>query len=364
MRIFIILTILLSGSLYAQKEDPFKFHVQCSPKRHKPGYAFQIICTPNPKHNFKTFQQNYYFLLDRSNAISKNCYFHNKRAIAAAIALLQPGDTFNIMLFGGRTLRFSEQSVVWNKQNVVRARAFLESHPHGGPFIATNLPKILQTMIPPEVKENEVHAALLFTSGHNHFSLDKQRQVVGKYTEQNQGKVSLFCLASGKKNNLPLLELLSSFNKGELIYATKNNEITERTLELVSKIKNPIAKHLSVEVTNQQTQMSVLLQPKNIRLASLYKNKPMMIYGSTNRLSSFDFTIKGEICGQPFKISSPFNLQEAATGTYCIESQWMKLAVHDLYQDYFTDGNEKHLKVAKELLSPLNLPVALLKTDP
>lgn len=349
----------VGNGLVAQSEH-FDIQVEYTPRQNRPGYIFKISFYPKLDVLFKRISQNYYFLIDRSNSIPRGRFILNKRIIAEALDYLKPRDTFNILLFDDKVCKFSEMNVPWNEDNVARAREFLKAQHHGGYFAATELYSSLGKVIPSQVSDQEINTAILLSDGDSYLTLEKQRQMIGGWTEQNRGKVSLFSIASGSGNNLSLLDLLSAFNKGALLYSSNHFALADHVQNLIKSIRNPIGKKMTATVMSLDKQMNILLQPKKNRLPYLYKDRPFVLYGCTNRLSDFVLFLQGNFYDTHFDIKKKISLSEAKLGNPGIERDWTRLLTQELYERYFQDGNSKHLEEAKKLLAPLNLPTPLL----
>ncbi len=337
--------------------DHFDVQIEYAEKRNRPGYVFKLSFIPRQDIIFKRIQQNYYFLLDRSNSIPRARFTLNKQAVSAALEHMKPKDTFNILIFDDKVCRLSETTLTWNTANVAKARAFLDSQGHGGYFAATELYSSLGKIIPDNVSDTEVNTAILLSDGDTYLPQEKQRQTIGGWTTNNMGKVSLYAIASGGGNNLPLLELISSFNKGNLIYSYDHTQLNSRITKLVQTIRNPIGKQMVATAVPTDKQAVVILQPKNNRLPDLYQNTPFVLYGSTNRLTDFVVFLQGKYYDNRFDIKKHVSFETATRGSPSLEKVWTQLVVQEFYERFFEDGNKKHLDAAKHLLSPLNLPV-------
>lgn len=335
--------------------EHFDIEVEYAPKRSRPGYVFKVTFLPRPDVVFKRIRQNLFFLIDRSNSIPRSRYAYNKRAVFEALEHLHPGDTFNILIFDDSVVSMAPQPLPWNSENVSQARAFLESQGHGGYLAATDLYSSLGRIIPHDVSDHEVNTALLLSDGDTFLSRERQRLMIAEWTQRNQGKVSLYSLASGSGNNLPLLELISSFNQGNLLYTQDHRELKTLIFDLLGRIQNPIGKKMVATAVTLDKQTTILLQPKAVRLPDLFQNRPFVIYGSTNRLSDFVLFLQGKYYDQGFDIKKNISFREAKMGTFAIERKWTGLLAHEYYAHYFQDGKISHLEAAKQLLHPLNI---------
>ncbi len=341
--------------------EHFLMSVEVAARNFKPGYIFRISLQPKQDISFKRIRQNYYFLIDRSNSIPRARFALNKRAVSAALDHLQPEDTFNILIFDDKVSRLAESSLSWSTENIAIARTFLEVTGHGGHFAATELYASLGKIIPQNVSNEEVNTAILLSDGDTYLTLEKQRQTIGGWTGWNAGKVSLFCVASGTGNNLSLLDLISSFNKGALVYVPQHDQITEKVVQLMLSLQSPIGKDLVATAVSSDKQTVLHLQPRNIRLPHLYQSRPFTIWGATNRLSDFTLFLQGKYYDKVFDLKKTISLKEAHTGTLALERQWAQLAAQEFYEQFFRDGRVSHLEAAHQFLAPLELPVPFIK---
>lgn len=340
--------------------EHFDIQVDYAPKRSRPGYVFKVTLLPHNDVHFKRIRQNFYFLLDRSNSIPRARYFLNKKAVASALDFLKPKDRFNILIFDDRVVHFRNEPVEWSEETLCAARQFLDDQGHGGYFAATELYASLGKIIPQNVAEDEINIAILLSDGDTYLSQEKQRLTIGRWTEQNKGKVSLYTLASGTGNNLHLLDLLSTFNKGMLIYAQEHQDVGERLSYLMRTLQHPIGKQMVATALSEDQSMTILLQPKQARILDLYQNRPFVIYGSTNKLSDFVLFIQGRYYDHHFDIQKRVSFEKAKLDTYSVERGWTQLLAQEFYERYFQEGNLSHLEAAKQLLVPLNLPTPLI----
>lgn len=336
--------------------EHFDIDVEYAPKRNRPGYVFKVTFHPRSDIVFKRIRQNVFFLIDRSNSIPRARYALNKRAVAEALDHLKPGDTFNILIFDDHVVRFAPEVVPWNQESMTAARAFLEHQGHGGYFAATELYASLGKIIPQDVSDHEVNTAILLSDGDTYLPQEKQRQMIGRWTHWNQGKVTLYCVATGTGNNLPLLSLISAFNKGRLIYSQDHNDLFPMLINLIESVHTPIGKEMIATSIPRDKQTTVLLQPKAVQLPDLYQDHPFVVYGSTNRLSDFVLFLQGKYYDRRFDIKKKISFERAKIGSFSIERNWTELLAHEFYARYFEDGNLGHLEAAKQLLIPMKIP--------
>lgn len=323
------------------------------------GYFFEIRLIPKPCCKFKRISQNLVFLLDRSYSISTKRFQASKKAIVQALESLHPGDSFNVLVFDTKVRRLSEAYLPWCEKSLAQAKEFLEGQRSGTIFAATDLYSSLDTIVPKVVADTEVNVAILLSDGDTFLDRQGQRSTIADWTIKNEGKVSLFCVATGKGNNLSLLDILSSNNKGILAYCKDNKETTKTLEDLIHKIHNPIGKDLVMTIIPKDPDAHITVFPRRHRLPHLYQEMPYVIVGHTDKLSDFCLFLQGKFYDHWFDIKEDISLSKATPA----EAQPLAMKVslqkaYDHYDTFLLHGEEKELGQARALLTPYNVPVA------
>lgn len=332
--------------------DHFATQINYSPSPDGEGYLFSITFVPNQEVSFKRIRQNYSFLIDRSNSIDRKRFMETKQAVSSALDGMDPRDNFNILIFDTRIKKFSNRPIPATRRNVQRAIEFLESEPPGGFFASTDIYASLDKIVPAAVGEKEVNTALLFSDGDTFLDRESQRRAIAQWTAHNSGKVSLFSIAVGKRNNLPLLDLLSSFNKGSLFYVAKGADLTSSFLHLMQSIEVPIGKEIVATAVPTSADNKVVLYPGSQRLPNLYKNRPFTLHGKADRAEPITLFLQGRYYDDHLDIkkSITFDTHPSHGGDLC--RSWAIYQAYDLYENYLKSGKRNHLHEASLLLAP------------
>lgn len=337
----------------------FNLDIQIAPRRNGEGFLFRVELVPKPEVKFRHIVQNYFFLIDRSPSIRPSRFEYSRQAIAKALEMLQPGDTFNLFFFDDRISAFSSQNVPWTAANVAAARNFLTHQRSGGIYSTTDLYSSLGKIVPEAVADNEVNTAILLSDGDTFLSLDKQRASIGQWTHQNLGKVSLYSVASGSGNNLALLDVLSFFNKGILYYSPTDKDIDKALFKLMHAVHNPIGKQMTITVLKPSPEVEISLYPSNSTMPNLYEHSPFVVYGSINRLQDFHLFFQGRYYERTLDIKKLVTFAEAKMGNVdALEKRMALFQAYAQYAEYMRDGRASHLADAKQLLAPYKIQVA------
>jgi len=338
--------------------DDFVVETHYSPSYDGSYYFFRLRFIPKADAVFKRIQQNMFFLVDRSNSIDKKRYDFSKKSIIKALSMLNDGDTFNILVFDDTVTRLAHNNLSWNTDNIAMAQGFLENQPHGGMFASTDLYSSLDKIIPEVVADNEVNTAILLSDGDTFLRLNQQRETIGEWTRNNTGKVTLFSVASGKRNNLPLLDLLCSFNKGMLVYTPDDSQLETTMTNLMHSIQTPIGKDIFATIVLQDKDTKINIFPRTSRLPNLYKEIPYTIYGTINKPKTFHIFLQGKYYDKWLDIKKTITFDIPPDEDNAIEKTYRIHYAYDFYEKYLNDGDISHLTTARKILAPLKVEPA------
>lgn len=341
--------------------DDFSYQIEYAPRRLRTGYVFKISLFPKPDVLFQRMRQNFFFLIDRSNSIPRARYFLNKKAIANILPTLAKEDRFNILVFDDKVVKLATESLECTPENIARGQEFLETLGHGGYFATTDIYASLGRILPGLVSDREINTAILLSDGDTYLSMENQRLLIRNWSEANNGKVTLFCCASGSGNNATLLEMIAAFNKGAFLYVSDHNQIEEKLCQLVLSLRHPIGKEISLSTLALTKEAKPTLMPKMGRLPDLYQHRPFVIYGVTQRLEDFTLFLQGKFYDRKFDLRKKISFAQGRSGTLDLERKYTALLTQDYYEQYFKDGKVAHLEASRQLLAPLNMAVPFLK---
>ncbi|SCA62474.1 hypothetical protein SCG7086_AA_00560 [Chlamydiales bacterium SCGC AG-110-P3] len=335
--------------------NDFTIELRYTPAR-QGGYLFQVKLVPKDGVQFLRIKQNVFFLVDRSRSIDRRRYEISKKAVIDCLEILQPDDTFNILVFDKSVLSMADRAIPWSPQAIERARHFLSKQEYGG---MTDLYSSLDKIVPKVVADTEVNTAILMSDGDTFLAREKQRSTISQWSLRNRGKVSLFCMAAGKGNNLPLLDLLAANNKGTLSYCRQHEELPSTLRDLMQRIQNPIGKDIVVTVIPPNDGTEITIFPRPRRLADLYEHTPYVLNGHVNQISDFYIFLQGRYYDRWFDIKQLVSFDKGKPGnSETMTKTWTVHQAYDCYDHFLAEGEIKHLNHAERLLAPFNIPIA------
>ena len=318
--------------------------------REEGGYFFSVTLLPKYDMSRKQMSQNYTFLIDRTNSIGKHRYQTFKKAVARALASLEEGSRFNIVVFDKKVVSLSEKPLTYSKKSLQMAQAFLEKQEHGSYFSAADLCKSLPKIIPNHIEENEVSSVILITDGDSSLSEEKQRKIIQSFLQKNKGKFSLYTAAVGEGNNLAFLELLSSVNNGSLLYSDTHASFPRKLTKLVLDLLHPIAKDVAVSISQSTPKNRIKLHSVAASLPCLFSKRPYTIYGTADTLSDFTLILQGKNKNELFTIRKNISFTGAKKDSRSLSKQLTQTQAYTVYEDYLKTGETALLEQAKTLL--------------
>lgn len=337
--------------------DCFDTDLVFLPREDKEGYIFALTLIPRPDLHLPKIKQNYSFLIDRSNSIQKERLVAAKNAVYKALDELDPDDTFNIIAFDSKIDKLAPASLPYSVQSVKAAKVFLDKIELGSFFSSANLFKPLFLTIPSEVKEGEIHTAIVLTDGECLNKQAAQKSLTYDWTSNNGNRVSLFAVGIGGDPHLSSLNLATVFNKGMMTYSPTKGSIKRKLLKLMKILSHPVAKNLSCRAIHPQSQMHIQFYPKQIQMPHLYLHEPYVILGTTDTLEDFILFVQGQLKDKWMHIKKKISFVLAKKGDASLQMEWALQQSYQLYEQYIYKADPKYLSEARHLLQPYNLPV-------
>lgn len=335
----------------------FETDISFYPQEDGQGYVFAITIFPVKDNDFPIMKQNFIFLLDRSNAVLHSRITATRQAIANSLNYLRKNNNFNIYAFDNKLECLASNPIQVSKDNIRVAKDFLYAQDIATIFSTTNYTTPLSKVLSTNNKNDEINSVILLTNGEglekaNNFSL------VEKWTNANNGKLSLFIVGKTEDNNLPLLDLFCTLNQGKIVCSSTDGGIKRQLIKLIKTIRNPIMKNVKVTpyVKSQDTKINIY-QFSN-QLPHIYLDEPFVVLGTISKLEDFTLLIQGTNGKNWFNIKKEINFGNGRKIEE-LKKEWALYQSYKYYENYLSDKNPKHLKDVKNLLDPINIKTAV-----
>ncbi|MDJ0652378.1 MAG: hypothetical protein QNJ27_05170 [Simkaniaceae bacterium] len=338
--------------------NEFETSVHYSKKEEGRGYLFSIQIKPSQNLHFASPNQHYIFVVDRSSSIKKHRFEVFKEGVGRALSYLEKGDSFNIVIADTEMIPLSETPTPWSKGSVSKARGFLTNQNYRGFFIHYNAFELLANVsnyFAPD-KENIV---VLLTDGHAFKSFQDHKNDFKKLSQESKGKFSIFTATASQGNNLLMLDLLSTFNSGELVYSKTNASFSRQLSVLIKRIESFIAKDIHINVTSITNETKIAFYPNEKLLLSLYANRPYTVYGCIDELKDFALILQGRCGDKWINIKQTISFKHPKQATHSIKKRMAMQKAYAYYDLFLKNEDPSLLKKAQSILKPLHTSPAV-----
>lgn len=342
----------------SQWNDDFDIQLQFFPKEEGGGYAFAVSLTPTFDVSQHTLKQNIYFILDRSNSVQKHRFAVFKRAVVKALASMQAGDCFNIYVVDKKIVRMSPTPLAFSNKTLRAAEEFLEKQEAGGHFNTADIYSTLEKLLAEITPEDAIDTAILLTDGSSLLSTSKQQQLLTRWIDKNSGKLSLYTAAVGQKNNLVMLDLLSSISGGKLLYSDTHASFPRKLAKLILDLQDPIASDLIVSAIPDNPHAHIEITTASTHFPTLYSRQPYVIVGTIDEPCNFDLIIQGRHGEEWISIKKNLSFIEGEKATRSQARQWESKEANTCYSQFLKEGKSEKLKEAKKILQSTRTEIA------
>lgn len=345
-------------SLAATSEwnDDFDLNITFLPNPEGRGYIFSLALEPNFDISQYSLKHDVIFVIDHS--VRKHRFDVFKRAVIKALSCLQQGDSFNIYIIDKKMTRLHTKSLPVSQKTLRAAEHFLEKQAENALFSKGDIYASLEKILSELQGVHCIHSAIVVTDGVSHTSSKKQSQVLKDWMEKNNGKLSVYTAAVGQKNDLLMLDLLSSISGGKLLWSDTHSAFPRKLAKLVLDLRDPIASDLVIDATPIHSDTKISLAPSFFQPPVLFSHQPYVIVGSIDEPGPFDLMIQGRHGDQWIAIKKTVSFIEGSKGDRSLINQWMSQKALRPYTKFLNDGKLAYLKEAKEIFKKSRSEVA------
>ncbi|MCB1084477.1 MAG: hypothetical protein KDK60_00055 [Chlamydiia bacterium] len=299
-------------------QDEFETVVHYSPKEEGQGYLFALKIKPKPNTHFAPSPQNYVFIIDGSSTIKKHRFATFKEGVRRALPYLREGDSFNILIADATLRPLEKEPVKWDQQAIAHAKHFLSKQGYKG-FFTKYDPFDLLSEASKHFHPDKENVVVLLSDGHNFKSFQHHKEDFQELSRASQGRFSIFTATSSQDNNLAMLDLVSTFNDGELMYSKTNVAFSRQLAKLVKHIHHFVAKAIHVNLTHTRKGTNIAFYPTQQALPSYFSDRPYTIYGEIDRLDDFNLILQGKAGDHWINIQQPITFKNAEKATTAIK---------------------------------------------
>ena len=286
------------------------------------------------------------FVLDTSGSMSGFPIEKAKETMKLALDNLYPADTFNLITFAGDEHILFPGPVPATKENLAKARAFLETREGSG---GTEMMKAIKASMDPSDKQDHVRIVCFMTDGY----VGNEMEIIGEVQKHPNARV--FAFGIGSSVNRYLLDNMAKYGRGEVEYVALNDDGSAAARRFHERVRNPLLTDISIDWNGMAVSD---VYPKTI--PDLFGAKPVIINGRYTGNGQGTIRLKGKMSGRDFvrdiavDFSSPQSHDVLAT-------LWARTRVDDLMSQDFSGAQQGAMKDdVKQNITQLGLDYRLM----
>ena len=316
--------------------------------RSERGGFFTLILQPPQRVAVETVTpKELVFVLDTSGSMSGFPIEKAKETMNLALSTLNPHDTFNLITFAGDTAILFSEPVPATRQNLQKAKKFLETQEGNG---GTEMMKAIKAALDPSDSQQHVRIACFLTDG----QVSNEADIIAEV--QKHPKARVFAMGFGPAPNRSLLDKMSQYGRGEVNYIAEVGDTTAVARVFSDRVRSPLLTDISIEWSDLPV---TEIYPK--RIPDLFSARPLVISGRYTKGGKGSIWLKGKMAGQDFVREIPVELPETETDHDVLASLWARRRIDDLVGDEIANLNNKPAQdQAREEITKLGIEFKLM----
>lgn len=297
------------------------------------------------------------FLVDCSASMTEEKLQLALRGVGRALDALGEEAVFSIAAFRDGVRLMHPEPLPATVVNRARAKAFLsELRAYG----QTDVFRSLHTLTEMETRRDRPALAMVITDGVSTRGVKDTREILDRFTRQNQGRISVFSLGGGRRVNRLLLDFLSYRNRGRSSVTEAPEALPRSIVRMTRETGRPVLANLSARFTRGDR---VRVYPK--QLGHLYLDMPLVMVGRAPAdQERIGFQIVGHSVNGAHDMVFEVDLTAAPQGTAALRREWGRQVLLEELSDSREVGEEERRRRVRGLIDGygLDVPAAYLET--
>ncbi len=286
------------------------------------------------------------FVLDTSGSMSGFPIETAKETMKLALDKLYPHDTFNLITFSGDTRILFSDPVPATRENLRKAKKFLDEHTGDG---GTEMMKAIKAALEPSDSQHHLRIVCFMTDGH----VGNDMEIIDEVKKYKNARV--FAMGFGSPNRF-LLDNMSNYGRGEVDYVLNNADSTTVASRFYERVRSPLLTDISIDWS---TLPVTDVYPQ--RIPDLFSAKPVVLSGRYLHGAKGTIVLKGRMAGQDFVRAIPVELPATENGHDVLATLWARRKVDDLMGQDMAGAQSGNMKEEpREEITQLGLKFKLM----
>jgi hypothetical protein len=212
---------------------------------------------------------------DASASLTQRTLDECKKGLHRWLERMNPGDRFDVIAFRDEVDRCFSALTPFTAASQARGAFFVESlRARGG----TDVYRSLESLTGLEVDSSRAVIAVFISDGVPTSGVVDSTDIIQRFSNTNEGRVSMFGVGGGPRVNKYLLDFLSYKNRGDAKMMADRSDIVMAMDTLAKELSRPVLIDLRCRVSGDG---DVEVYPRS--LTHLYLDRPLVIQGRAPR---------------------------------------------------------------------------------
>lgn len=297
------------------------------------GYFTLMVYPPADLEALKRQPLELVFVLDCSGSMRGAPLQQAKAAVSAALEMMDPNDTFQIIRFSDNASYFGTNPVAATRENIASAQRYLASlHGTGGTMMLEGIKAALD--FPHD--SSRLRFVTFLTDGY----IGNESDIIGAVHERI-GATRIFSFGIGSSVNRYLLERMAKEGRGVVAYLGPQDSGRDVMQNFFERIRHPAMTDLNIDFGSM-----VVTDRYPSTMPDLFVGRPVVITGKyTGTTGSIE--VSGSAGGRSHSFSIP--VTDIAQDKPAIAKVWARLRIADL-KDRQSWTNDPHDELAGAIL--------------
>lgn len=245
-------------------------------RRDSKSTYFRLVVERAGEQLLPVRQKDIMLVQDASASMAEQRLYFCREAMRRSLAHIGTADRFNVAKFADRTEFCFPDWVAKTPETLTRAEAFINDMQAVG---NTDLFTSMQDLLKAKRQPGRPVIAFVITDGLVNMGLTDSTDIIGAFTRENQGRISVFTMGVSALANRYLIDLLSYCNCGSVkVVESGRWDIPEAAETIMRGIQRPVLSDLSLQLGADS---SVEMYPQQV--GNLYLDRPLVLFGKCNR---------------------------------------------------------------------------------
>ncbi|MEX1032633.1 MAG: marine proteobacterial sortase target protein [Cellvibrionaceae bacterium] len=310
-------------------------------------YVLFMVMPPQASQAASILPRETIFVIDTSGSMAGTSIKQAKQALLSGLALLKPGDRFNVVEFNSHTRPLWRDALPASPTNRSRAVQFVEGlHASGG----TEMKGALEFALQGEEMAGFVRQVIFITDG----SVGNEAALFNLIARR-RGNSRLFTVGIGSAPNSHFMQKAAEAGRGSFTYVGSQNDVQRTISDLFYKLENPLLTNIELDVGAATTEQFPRKPP------DLYAGEPLVVAARFSGPLPDYVLINGQRNGEQHQQQLALPRNGNASD---VSKLWARKKLHQLYDDerntQFSSNDSQALEAVKTEITELAIAHQLM----